>query len=164
MSTTHVGSGRTTAALRRRGLAVCLALAACTTPSLALADCFDDAAQYHQVNPWILRAIAARESGFRPATVSRNTNGTVDIGMFGTNSVHLSELARYGISQNDLLDGCKATYVGGWRLGKMVKKYGNSWLAVGAYHSETPTYRDRYAALIRQIIDFWIAQGIMRPQ
>lgn len=89
---------------------------------------------------------------------------TVDIGMFGTNSVHLSELARYGISQNDLLDGCKATYVGGWRLAKMVKKYGNSWLAVGAYHSETPTYRDRYAALIRQIIDFWIAQGVMRPQ
>jgi hypothetical protein len=45
-----------------------------------------------------------------------------------------------------------------------VKKYGNTWDAVGAYHSETPFYRDRYKALIRQIIDYWIAKGLMRPQ
>jgi soluble lytic murein transglycosylase-like protein len=136
----------------------------CTAPTAARADCFDDAAQYHQVNPWILRAIAARESRFIPSTVSRNTNNTVDIGIAGINSVHLPELARYGISQNDLLDGCKAVYVEGWRLAKMVKKYGNTWVAVGAYHSETPGYRDRYASLIRQIIDLWAAQGLMRPQ
>lgn len=46
----------------------------------------------------------------------------------------------------------------------MVKKYGNTWEAVGANHSETPFHRDSYKALIRRIIDFWIAQGLMRPQ
>ncbi|UTY60558.1 lytic transglycosylase domain-containing protein [Massilia sp. erpn] len=149
-------------ALRRRALSICLALAAGAAPAYAQADCFDEAAQFHQVNPWILRAIAARESRFNPATVSRNSNGTVDIGMTGTNSVHLPELARYGISQGDLLDGCKASYVAAWRLAKQVRKYGNTWEAVGAYHSETPKYRDRYASLIRQIIEFWAAQGLMR--
>ena len=35
-------------------------------PLPASADCFDDAAQYHTVNPWVLRAITAQESGFNP--------------------------------------------------------------------------------------------------
>jgi soluble lytic murein transglycosylase-like protein len=149
---------------RRALLAVYLALVASAAPAVAHADCFDDAAAFHHVNPWILRAIAARETGFKPNTVSRNTNGSADIGQMGTNSVHLPELARYGISQTDLLDSCKSVFVGAWRLAKMVKKYGNTWDAVGAYHSETPYYRDLYKALIRQIIDFWIAQGVMRLQ
>lgn len=159
----HAGTGLVRAALRRQMLAACLALATGAAPALAHADCFDDAAAYHHVNPWILRAIAAQESGFRPNTVARNTNGSEDIGLVGTNSVHLPELARYGISRNDLLDSCKSIFIGAWGLAKKVKKYGNTWKAVGAYHSETPVYRDRYEVLIRQIIDFWIAQGLMRP-
>lgn len=89
------------------------------------ADCFDDAAAYHHVNPWILRAIAARESGFKPNTLVSNSNHTVDIGQAGINSVHLPELARYGISREDLLDGCKSTYVSGWQLAKKIHKFGN---------------------------------------
>lgn len=78
--------------------------------------------------------------------------------------MYLPELARYGINQTDLLDSCKSVSVGAWRLAEMVKKYGNTWEAVGANHSETPFHRDSYKALIRRIIDFWIAQGLMRPQ
>lgn len=154
-------AGPAAASLRGWALAVCVAL--CIAPPLARADCFDEAAQYHRVNPWILRAIAARESRFNPVTVAHNSNNTDDIGMTGINTVHLPELARYGISRSDLLDGCKSVYVAGWRLAKMVKRYGNTWEAVGSYSSETPYYRDRYASLIRQIIDFWISQGVM-PQ
>jgi soluble lytic murein transglycosylase-like protein len=164
MKARDVGIGRVTSALQRCGLAAFIVLLATTVPVAAHADCFDEAAQYHKVNPWILRAIAARESGFKPSTISRNSNGTVDLGEMGINSVHLPELARYGISQSDLLDGCKSVYVAGWRLAKMVKKYGNTWEAVGAYSSETERYRNQYSALIRQIIDFWIAVGVMRPQ
>jgi hypothetical protein len=104
-----IGSG---AASRRRLLAACLVLVVSTAPALAHADCFDEVAEFHHVHPWILRAIAARESGFTPNTVSPNTNGSIDIGEMGTNSVHLPELARYGINQNDLLDSFKSVYVG----------------------------------------------------
>lgn len=149
---------------RRWMPAAYLALAFSVAPRCAYADCFDEAAQFHHVNPWVLRAIAAQESGFKPHTVSRNTNGSVDIGEMGTNSVHLPELARYGISRSDLLDSCKSIYVGAWRLAQKVKKYGNTWEAFGAYHSETPLYRDRYKTRIRQIIEFWTAQGLIRPE
>lgn len=142
------------------GAAVALALLL-NAPLTAAADCFEESAQYHSVNPWILRAIAAQESRFKADTVVQNTNGTVDRGMTGINSIHLPELAKYGITAGDLMDSCKSVYLAGWHLRKKVRKFGNTWTAVGAYHSETPRHRDRYAASIRKIIDFWIAKGIL---
>ena len=142
------------------GAAVALAIAL-HVPLTAAADCFEEAAQYHNVNPWILRAIAAQESRFKADTVVRNTNGSVDRGMTGINSIHLPELAKYGITAGDLMDSCKSVYLAGWHLRKKVRKFGNTWTAVGAYHSETPRYRDRYAASIRKIIDYWAAKGIL---
>jgi soluble lytic murein transglycosylase-like protein len=132
-------------------------------PNHSQAGCFDESAQYHKVNPWILRAIAAQESGFKAATLAYNTNGTVDRGMMGINSVHLPELARYGIAAHDLLDGCKSVYLAGWRLRKMIDEFGNTWEAVGAYHSKTPSKRDRYAAKIQHIVGIWQSQGIIPP-
>jgi soluble lytic murein transglycosylase-like protein len=146
---------------RRYALALGLALSSWGVHLNASADCVDDAAQFHTVNPWILRAIAMQESGGNPNAVGRNSNGTVDLGNFGINSVHLPELARYGIARNDLFDPCKSVYVASWRLSKMVRKYGNTWEAVGAYHSETPVYRNRYAQTIKQIVSSWMASGIL---
>lgn len=127
----------------------------------ANADCFDEAARYHTVNPWILRAIAANESGFKPATVARNSNGSVDRGLTGINSVHLPELARYGVTADDLMDGCKSVYIAAWHLKKKIKKFGNTWTAVGAYHSETERHRNRYARVIQRIVEYWAAQGLI---
>lgn len=151
---------------RPRRLAPTLALAllaiTCTLPAPAIADCFDDAGQYHNVNPWILRAIAAQESRFNPtANHPVNSDGTRDHGMSGINDVHLPELARYGISAADLRDGCKSVFVSGWHLRKMTDKFGNTWEAVGAYNSKTPSKRDIYKEKIRRIIDFWIERGII---
>lgn len=131
-------------------------------PLPAAADCFDESAQYHNVNPWILRAIAGQESGFNAAAKHpTNTDGSIDRGMTGINSVHLPELARFGITADDLQDTCKSIYLAGWRLRAMIDKYGNTWEAVGAYNSKTPSKRDVYKEKIRRIIDFWIAKGIM---
>ena len=134
---------------------------ACVMPTTAMADCFDDAAKYHNVNPWILRAIAAVESGFKPVTIARNTDGSLDRGMTGINSVHLPQLARYGITAGDLLDGCKSVYVAAWHLRNRINERGNTWEAVGTYHSKTPSKRDVYTNKIRRVIGFWIERGVM---
>jgi hypothetical protein len=36
-----------------------------------------------------------------------------------------------------------------------MNKYGNTWQAVGAYHSETPALRDKYAQQIVAILRKW---------
>jgi Transglycosylase SLT domain len=142
-------------------LTIASLLLACAVQTTAKADCFDDAAGYHNVNPWILRAIAAVESGFKPVTVARNTDGSLDRGMTGINSVHLPQLARYGITASDLLDGCKSIYVAAWHLRNRINDRGNTWEAVGTYHSKTPSKRDVYINKVRRVINFWIERGIM---
>lgn len=122
---------------------------------VARADCFDAAAQYHQVNPWILRAIAWAESHNQPSAVHRNENGSVDYGLMQINSVHLDELKPFGVSTGTLMQGCPNVYVAAWHLKRQMQKYGNTWLAVGAYHSETPALRDRYAAQILVVLRDW---------
>ncbi len=118
----------------------------------AHADCYEAASIYHAVNPTILRAISAGESNYNPRAYNKNSNGSIDIGLNQINSVHFKELAKYGIQPNDLWDPCTNTFVAAWRLRQKMNKYGNTWSAVGAYHSETPHLRDRYAARIKSFI------------
>lgn len=121
----------------------------------AFADCFDAAGRYQHVNPLILRAIAWRESHNRPNALNHNANGSTDYGVMQINSVHLPALAQYGISTHTLMQPCKNVYIAAWHLRREMDKYGNTWAAVGAYHSETPALRDEYAQQIAQIIVKW---------
>ncbi len=119
------------------------------------ADCIEQAAAYHQVNAVVLRAMAWHESGMRSWAVGKNQNGTYDIGLMQINSIHLQELSKYGIGPQHLTDACVSAYVGAWKYRSKVNKHGNTWTAVGAYHSETPVYRDAYAAKIAAIVRQW---------
>lgn len=126
-------------------------LLVCATPH-ARADCFEEAAGYQHVNPWVLRAIAWQESRGRADAIHRNNNGTIDYGRMQINSIHLRRLSNYGISKDALMHPCVSVYVAAWRLREMTNKYGNTWVAVGAYHSETPGERDKYARAIQAIL------------
>ncbi|WP_179403391.1 lytic transglycosylase domain-containing protein [Burkholderia guangdongensis] len=128
-----------------------LALAGTT----ARADCFDEAAKYQKVNPLILRAIAWQESHNRPDALNRNANGSTDYGLMQINSIHLPTLSRYGIGRETLMQPCKNVYIAAWHLRQKMNRYGNTWQAVGAYHSETPSLRDKYAQQIAAILARW---------
>lgn len=122
---------------------------------IAAADCINTAAAFHQVNAVTLRAIAYHESRMRSWEVRRNSNGTFDIGLYQVNTVHLSELANYGIGPAQLQDACVSAFVGAWLYRKKINVYGNTWTAVGAYHSETPSRRDDYARKIQALVKAW---------
>ena len=142
--------------LARRAL---IAIAADVTLALAApiarADCFDDAAAYQRVNPMILRAIAWQESHNRANATHLNANGSLDYGVMQINSIHLRELARYHIDRDTLMEPCRNVYIAAWHLHGKMDKYGNTWEAIGAYHSETPAERDLYARHIASILNGW---------
>lgn len=118
-------------------------------------DCVTQAANYHSVNSWILRAILQVESGFNPRAMNRNKNGTVDLGIAQMNSTHFRELSKHDVAPRDLLDACKATYVAAWHLRKQINAHGNTWFAVGAYHSATPCFNQRYTGLVWNVLLKW---------
>jgi hypothetical protein len=123
-------------------------------------DCVTAAAGYHQVNPWVLRAIIKVESNFNPQAVNKNGNGSVDVGIAQINSTHFNELSRFGVAPRDLMDGCVSSYVAAWHLKKQLVKYGNTWFAIGAYHSATPCYNRRYGSLVwNALVDWRVVTG-----
>ena len=123
--------------------------------SPARANCFDDAAAYQHVNPLILRAIAWQESRNQPGATHLNANGSIDYGVMQINSIHLDALSRFGIERSALMSPCKNIYIAAWQLRQQMVKYGNTWAAVGAYHSATPALRDQYARQIQAILRRW---------
>lgn len=137
----------------------CIAQVAAPTALPARLDqdtpCVSTAAQYHSVNPWILKAILYVESQFNPRAVNRNANGTVDVGMAQINSIHFGKLAKFGIAPADLLDGCKATYVAAWHLANQIRVHGNTWFGVASYHSSSKCQNTRYAGLVRNALVGW---------
>jgi len=134
-------------------IAFSLALAAAAFP--VRADCIDDAAAHHRVNASVLRAIGWQESRLQPAAVGRNANGSVDVGAFQINSIHLPELAGYGIARAALADGCVSADVAAWHYRRQIDLQGDSWQAVGAYHSRTTARAAWYANQIAAILMRW---------
>ncbi len=146
------------------GWAASGALAQTTADAQSPQRCVPGAASFHGVNPLLLEAVLRVESGLRPATVTTNSNGTVDVGMGGTNSIHFRELARYGIMPQHLLDACVATYVAAWHLRRAQSRFGNTWEGAAAYHSATPAYNWRYRVLLyNELVRMGVVRGAIQP-
>lgn len=111
----------------------------------AQADCIDDVARHYQINADLLRSIAYYESGINPTAVHRNRNGSVDIGLMQINSIHLPALHKEGIGTEQLRVASVNAEVGASLLLEQIKRYGQTWRAVGAYHSQTLALADNYA-------------------
>jgi soluble lytic murein transglycosylase-like protein len=126
------------------------AMATSSSPrgSKPLNKCILGAAQYHGVNPYLLRAILVVESRLNPKAINVNMNGTRDIGVAQINSIHLPVLQNHGIKESHLMDGCVNTYVGAWLLRKQISRHGLNWFGIAAYHSVTPDKNYRYQVLI----------------
>jgi soluble lytic murein transglycosylase-like protein len=124
------------------------------------APCVAPAADYHSVNPWVLKAILKVESGFNPRAFNRNANGTVDVGMAQINSIHFSKLRNWGVAPSDLLDGCVATYVAAWHLAGRIREHGNTWFGIAAYHSTSACQNRRYAGLVwNELLKWGVVRG-----
>jgi len=132
------------------GLSLSTAMATSRVHSNAkpLNKCILEAADYHGVNPYLLRAILMVESRLNPKAININKNGTRDIGVAQINSIHLPVLQTHGIKENHLMDACVNTYVGAWLLRKQIARYGMNWFGVAAYHSVTPDKNFRYQVLV----------------
>lgn len=133
-----------------RRQAVVAGLASLLWAGGVLADCWQEAARRHDLEPQLLMAIAQVESGFKVDAINLNRNGSRDIGLMQINSQHLPRLSRRGITETLLLsDPCVAVEAGALILGEFVARHGYNWTAVGAYNAgsspEREALRLRYA-------------------
>lgn len=117
-----------------------------------LDQCIVVAAKHFNINPLIIKAIARVEGG-GIGTLSKNSNGTYDMGVMQINTIHLPAIKRAypSITWKDITyKPCVNIGVGTWILRKRLDETDDFWRGVANYHSKTPKYRDRYLRLVRQ--------------
>ena len=130
----------------------------------ALAYCWDEVASRYDIEPELLQAIAAVESGYRASAINTaNRNGTRDIGLMQINSIHLPRLLNQGITEERLLsEPCLSVEVGASILAGFVQRFGYNWTAVGSYNAgaapEREALRLRYAEKIWARYEALVAQ------
>lgn len=128
-------------------------------PTPYMATCFNGAAQYHHVNPVILRSIAKVESGYNPRAFNRNPNGTFDYGVMQINSTWFPKLARFGIHPEQLADPCTNIYIGAWILANNMREHGNTWKAIGKYNAASDVAEIRYERKIYGAVMAQLREG-----
>lgn len=98
----------------------------------ANADCWEEAGREFSIAPELLYAIAEQESNLNPRAIGHNSNGSRDIGLMQVNTYHLPRLAKYGITEQSLLnDSCRALKVG---AGKSFEYGSESYVKSSASH------------------------------
>jgi len=143
-----------------------VALACCLPPAARAADapvtaeartrdCLTAAAAAHRLPPAVL-VILLKVEGGSLGRVSRNSNGTVDIGPLQVNTIWVPKIAAHwsaapATAALALRDNLCANLEGGaWILRQaMDEAHGDFWDGVGIYHSHNPDYKARY---LRQVL------------
>jgi soluble lytic murein transglycosylase-like protein len=123
---------------------------------------WEAAAARYGTNAQVLYAIAQQESSLNPRAINKNVDGSVDFGLMQINSRWLPQLEKFGITANHLFDPCINLHVGAYILALSMQRHGNTWQAIGSYHSSTPARRDRYAQSIHRRLEN-LAQGLKMP-
>ncbi|AMS23218.1 invasion protein IagB [Pseudomonas synxantha] len=124
----------------------------------ALAYCWDEMARRYDLEPELLQAIAAVESGYRSQAMNyTNRNGTRDIGLMQINSIHLPRLLKQGITEERLLnEPCLSVEVGASILAEFIQRFGYNWTAVGAYNVGPGPGPQREALRLRYAERIWV--------
>jgi hypothetical protein len=118
------------------------------------AVCIHAAAQMYALPPPIIEAVLAVEGG-RRGTVSRNADGSEDLGPAQINTFWLPTLARqYAVPPEEIrhfliYDDCFNVAISAWILRSEIDRSGDFWAGVSRYHSRTP---QRAEAYLRKIV------------
>lgn len=141
--------------LRKVKLLIALILVCVSTQ--ARAYCWSEVASEYDIEPELLQAIAAVESGYRAEAMNdSNNNGTRDIGLMQINSIHLPWLLKQGITEQRLLEEpCLSVKVGASILADFIKRFGYNWTAVGAYNAGPGAGPQREALRMRYAQKIW---------
>ena len=116
-------------------------------PARIVNACVNHAARHFRIHPAVIHAIIDVEGG-KIGTMSKNTNGTYDMGIMQINTIHLPDIyAAYPTVsswEHVAYQPCTNIAIGTWILSKKIKGAPDLWTGVGHYHSKTKKYKKAY--------------------
>lgn len=128
----------------------------------AAAFCFEEAGREAGVEPALLWAIARVETGFDPAAVGTNSDGSRDVGLMQINSRWRESLGEE--TWNALGDPCTNVKVGAKILAGCIARHGYTWQGIGCYNAVSSDKQADYARRVLGIMQEILArQQVARP-
>ena len=116
-------------------------------PEPVVAECVSTASRTYAVPELVIRTILKVEGG-KVGTMSRNTNGSYDLGPMQINTINLSLINKeypFLTWKHITYNPCINIMVGTWFLSSKIRaRKGVIWEGVGDYHSVTPSKRNVY--------------------
>lgn len=144
--------------LQKIGIFLSIACGSCYAHA-SLVDCIISAANEYDLPANDLLAIASIENG-RNGAVSRNKNGSVDMGVFQLNSVHWEEKGQFRgkVSlERALNDGCYAAKIAAYIVKNNYTKYPKKdrWEVLSYYNSKNPPANLAYQKKLKRYSGAW---------
>lgn len=138
-----------------------IAGAACAREPAALRPCIEQAAQRYAIPSDLIRAHFRTENGCgRVGKI--NKNGTRDLGCMQINEVNLPELAKLGLSRDQVIhNDCLNINLGAYYIKVHMVEEGDFWRGVGSYNTGrwTPSKEgsaQKYRmAVWNNLLDIW---------
>lgn len=107
------------------------------------------------LSPWALNIegkgyrFDSKEKALAKAKEAEAEGRSFDSGVMQVNNFWLK---KYGIPLEAALDPLANIYLGSWILKQEIARHGESWNAVGAYHSPNEDRRRRYAEMVKDAL------------
>ena len=108
------------------------------------------------LSPWALNIegkgyrFDSKEKALAKAKVAEAEGRSFDSGVMQVNNFWLK---KYGIPLEAALDPLANIYLGSWILKQEIARHGESWNAVGAYHSPNEDRGRRYAEMVKDALE-----------
>lgn len=116
-------------------------------PEPVMSRCVAVAAKTYNIPPIVLRALHRQEGG-KIGTISRNTDGSFDLGPMQINTINLPAIKSafpFLTWRHIVYEPCVNVMVSAWFLRQKIDgRGGNLFEGVGDYHSRTPAKRIVY--------------------
>ncbi len=124
----------------------------------APAFCFQEAGKAYGVSPFLLEAIMLVESQGNAGAINHNGDGSYDFGLMQINSYWAKP---WGLEVwNTLGNPCVNVYAGAYVLADCIRRYGQTWGAVGCYNAQSAWKRIDYARKVKDVYERLVAGRI----
>ncbi len=123
-------------------------------PMEVVSQCVGFVSDYFNIPDIAIKAIMEVEGG-KMCTLSKNSNGSYDMGIMQINTIHYPSIVEQYPSlkiEDIACKPCLNITLGAWILSKRIKEADDLWKGVGNYHSKTPKYHKKYLEKIEKSV------------
>ena len=122
----------------------------------AHAFCFQEAGEAYGVSPLLLEAIMIVESQGNASAINHNSDGSYDFGLMQINS---SWAKLWGLEVwNTLGDPSFSVYAGAYVVAECIKRYGQTWDAVGCYNAGSTPKKIDYIRKVKEVYERLVSE------